>query len=177
MVYIHSLYSLTYLIPFKFETPFTHICSVATQSGRSTFWKRILQELLIEPFPNEINQHFPASTIRALHREVLKTVPNFQLRICSPDFQNESSVKECQGKLLILDDLLFNISSEDMQPAQFFAFHCHHSSCSIVVLSLCYPKHFSSITNNSAWRHYILVTQFCLKVIDSPLKKRLEPVY
>ena len=123
------------LTPFQFQAPFTCMASGATQSGKSTFWKCVLQEKLIEPFPLQIDWYFPPGTEQLLHDELQKTVPNFQLKIGLPDFNDETFLRECRGRLIVIDDLLFDISAKDVGLAKFFAVNSHHCSCSIVLLT------------------------------------------
>ena len=130
-----NLYACDSLTPFRFQAPFTALCAGATQSGKSTFWKGVCQEKLIEPFPSRIQWHFPAGTEQGLHDELLQTVPNLTLRIGLPDFNNPDFIRDCHDTLLIVDDLLFEINNKDMGLAKFFSIHSHHSACSIVLLT------------------------------------------
>ena len=130
-----NLYDCETLTPFRFQAPFTAFCAGATQSGKSTFWKKICQERLIEPFPSRIQWHFPAGTEQSLHDELLQTVPNLSLRIGLPDFNDGEFIRNCHDTLLIIDDLLFEINNKDMGLAKFFSIHSHHSACSVVLLT------------------------------------------
>ena len=125
----------TDLQPFIFEAPFTCITAGSTQSGKSTFWKELLQSRLIDPFPDHILWYHPLGTSQPLHEELVQSVPNITLHHGLPDFNNENFLATLRNSLIILDDLIYDLNHNDNGLGRFFAVNSHHLGASIVLLA------------------------------------------
>lgn len=141
---------------FKFRGNFTMICSGPTQSGKSTFIRSLIEKrhLLLDPPPVKIFWFYGSIAqpwfVDYSYITFIKNLDEEKLS----ELLLIRDVGSRQGKLIILDDLMDELSNSKLVEQLFYK-HAHHFGFSIIILvQNLFAKNLRTISLNS---HFIVL--------------------
>lgn len=132
----------------KFSHPGSYLIVGPSFSGKTTFTKRIIEEQMIEPFPNHILWCY--GEYQKMYDEMTHLGIDFIEGLPSDLYDQ---LDPSQRHLVVIDDLM-DEAKDDKMLSKLFTKGCHHKNVSVIfILQNLFPqgKHCRSISLNTQY--------------------------